>query len=78
MERIIELVTDENDVVLDPFCGSGSTLVAAKLLNRRSICIDVSEDAIDLSTERLKSPFRSDSKLLKKAESLTVVQMKTH
>lgn len=30
LERIIEISTDENDVVLDPFCGSGTTLVASK------------------------------------------------
>ena len=29
LERIIEISTDENDIVLDPFCGSGTTLVAS-------------------------------------------------
>ncbi len=66
MERIIELTTDEGDVVLDPFCGSGSTLVAAKLLHRKSFGIDVSEDAINLSSDRLNKPVRSDSILLRK------------
>ena len=65
MERIIELTTDEGDIVLDPFCGSGSTLVAATLMNRKSIGIDVSEDAVELSLERLNSPVRSDSNLIK-------------
>ena len=35
LEQIIKLVTDENDVVLDPFMGSGTTVVASKLLNRQ-------------------------------------------
>ncbi len=35
LEQIIKLVTDEDDIVLDPFVGSGTTMVAAKLLNRK-------------------------------------------
>ena len=66
MERIIALTTKEGDVVLDPFCGSGSTLVAATLMNRKSIGIDISADAIKLSLKRLKKPVRSESNLLKK------------
>ena len=66
LQRIIELSTNEEDTVLDPFCGSGTTLVAARLLNRRSIGIDVSEDAIQLTKRRLDDPFRSDSLLLAK------------
>jgi site-specific DNA-methyltransferase (adenine-specific) len=64
MERIIELVTDEGDVVLDPFCGSGTTLIAAKMLNRRFRGIDRSAEAINLTETRLAAPVRSDSGLL--------------
>ena len=35
LERIIQISTNENDVVLDPFCGSGTTIVAAALLKRK-------------------------------------------
>lgn len=66
LEQIIELVTDEQDIVLDPFCGSGTTCVASKLLNRQYLGIDISEDAIDLSNERLKNPIKTESALLKK------------
>lgn len=66
LERIISLVTDENDVVLDPFCGSGSTLVAAKILKRRFIGFDISEEACRLTSARLKNPVKSESKLLNK------------
>ncbi|MEM9523450.1 MAG: DNA methyltransferase, partial [Pseudomonadota bacterium] len=45
LQRIIELTTEPGDVVLDPFCGSGTTLVAAQTLQRNAIGIDISEDA---------------------------------
>lgn len=66
LERIIELVTNENDLVLDPFCGSGTTCVAASLTNRKYIGIDQSEDAIQLSQSRLDNPIKTESHLLKK------------
>lgn len=68
LERIIKIVTDEGDVVLDPFCGSGTALVAAKLLNRRYIGIDISKDAVELAKKRLANPIRSESELLKNGE----------
>lgn len=66
LERIIEIATTENDLVLDPFCGSGTTLVAASLLNRRSIGIDISSDAIEITKKRLKTQIKTESHLLKK------------
>jgi site-specific DNA-methyltransferase (adenine-specific) len=66
LERIIELVTNENDLVLDPFCGSGTTCVAASIANRKYIGIDLSEDAIELSQSRLNNPIKTESHLLKK------------
>lgn len=66
LERIISLVTDPGDTIVDPFCGSGTTLVAAKLLGRRFIGIDVSHDAVKLSRERLANPVKSVSKLMEK------------
>lgn len=64
LERIIELSTNTGDVVLDPFCGSGTTLVAANLLGRRAVGIDISPDAAALTRSRLREPIRSDSLLL--------------
>ena len=66
LDQIITLVTDEGDLVLDPFCGSGTTCVASKLLNRDFIGIDESEDAVKLSYERLDNPIKTESNLLKK------------
>ena len=65
LERIIELVTDEGDLVLDPFCGSGTTLVASKLLGRCYIGIDKSQDAVQLSKSRINNPIKTESNLLK-------------
>jgi site-specific DNA-methyltransferase (adenine-specific) len=64
LERIIQLSTNAGDTVLDPFCGSGTTLVAAALLNRRAIGIDVSNDAVEMTKQRLMNPQRTDSALL--------------
>ena len=54
------------DLVLDPCCGSGTTLVAAELLGRRSLGIDVSKPALALARSRLGQPMRSESALLSK------------
>jgi site-specific DNA-methyltransferase (adenine-specific) len=64
LEKIIRLASDSTSCVLDPFCGSGTTLVAAKLLGRSGIGIDVSEEAITLTNKRLDEPVRSESRLL--------------
>lgn len=66
LERIIEISTDPSDLVLDPFCGSGTTLVAAKLLGRQALGIDISPEAIALSKKRLASPTKTESALLQK------------
>ena len=54
-EWFIRLFTDEGDTVLDPFAGSGTTLVAASELNRCGIGIDVSREYCTLMQERLVS-----------------------
>lgn len=66
LERIIKIGSNENDVILDPFCGSGTTLVSAKLLNRKYIGIDISSKAISLAKQRLDTPIKTNSVLLKK------------
>ncbi|MEW6238276.1 MAG: site-specific DNA-methyltransferase [Candidatus Omnitrophota bacterium] len=74
LERIIQLVTDKGDLVLDPFCGSGTTLVAAELLKREFIGIDISKDAIAICKERVRAPIRTESFLLQKGKSAYVNQ----
>ena len=54
--RIISSILDENDgLVLDPYCGSGTTLVAAKLLSKNYIGIDISENYIEYAENRLNN-----------------------
>jgi len=48
-KQVIELLTNENDIVLDPYCGSGTTLLEASLSNRRSVGIDLNPLAVLIS-----------------------------
>lgn len=64
LERILNLATDVGDLVVDPFCGSGTTLVASKILGRNYIGIDLSDDAITISQNRLAKPVKTMSKVL--------------
>lgn len=49
------LASKPGSVILDPFCGSGTTCVAAKMLGRRYIGIEISEDYCRISRERLEA-----------------------
>lgn len=54
LELFIETATLPGDLVLDPTCGSGTTLVAARGLGRRAVGIDASADAIAVAARRLE------------------------
>ena len=54
MELLISLVTTEQEVVLDPFMGSGTTCVAAKRLNRRYIGMEIDKASFDCADRRLR------------------------
>ena len=53
-ERVIKLFSFKNDVILDPFNGSGTTTKVARNLNRHYIGIDLSKNYVNLALERLK------------------------
>ena len=57
LERIIEASSNEGGVVLDPFCGCGTAVAAAKKLNRQWIGIDITHLAVALMKNRLKTGY---------------------
>lgn len=57
LERIIQASSNEGDLVLDPFCGCGTTIQVAQRLNRRWIGIDITHLAIGLIKKRLSDAF---------------------
>ena len=62
LERIILASSNENDVVLDPFCGCGTTIAVAEKLKRRWIGIDITHLAISLIKHRLNKIFGESCK----------------
>jgi len=66
LNQILNIATDEGDLVLDPFCGSGTTCVSAKLLKRNFIGIDISQEAVELANSRLEEMVITESALLNK------------
>ena len=54
VKNYIILSSNKNDLILDPFSGSGTTAVACHNLNRRFICIEKDYDYWKASVERLK------------------------
>lgn len=54
MQRIVTTSSNQGDLVLDPYCGSGTTLAVAQQLDRHWLGIDISSTAIELSARRLK------------------------
>ena len=60
LERILSASSNEGDVVLDPFCGCGTTVAAAQKLGRQWIGIDVTNLAITLIRHRLKDTYGDD------------------
>jgi len=57
LERILKASSNEGNIVLDPFCGCGTTITVAEKLKRKWIGIDVTHLAISLMRHRLKDAF---------------------
>jgi site-specific DNA-methyltransferase (adenine-specific) len=63
MERLIQVLSLEQQTVLDPFLGSGTTGVAAILQNRKFIGFEIEEKYANMSIERLKNIYGSNSQI---------------
>jgi len=61
-KRLIEMTTDERDIVLDPFIGSGTTAIASIQLNRNWIGIDDNKKYINLANKRIEK-YKKNTKL---------------
>lgn len=53
LERLIEMTSNSGDIILDPFLGSGTTLIAAEKFGRKWIGCDINKKSIDISIDRL-------------------------
>jgi DNA modification methylase len=62
-KRLIEVLSHQEDIILDPFMGTGSTLVAAQELGRSSVGIDISDDFANIARVRFRKrvDFDADS-----------------
>jgi site-specific DNA-methyltransferase (adenine-specific) len=58
-ERLIHLYTFEGDLVLDPFMGSGTTLVAAARTGRRGVGYELDPTYVDIARQRLSEPLEA-------------------
>ncbi len=64
--RIIHsILEDRRGIVIDPFCGTGTTLVAAKILGKDYIGIDISKDYVDYARRRLKEAQEEEPRVHK-------------
>ncbi len=61
MQALVELTTQPGQIIVDPFCGSGSTLVAARNTGRRFLGCDISEEYCAIAKNRLESDLFSRS-----------------
>jgi DNA modification methylase len=60
LERIISASSNEGDLVLDPFCGCGTTVFAAERLKRRWVGIDITIHAVALIEKALREAFKNE------------------
>ena len=76
LERLILMITDEGDIVLDPFVGTGTTAVAAKKLGRKYIGFDLDDEYKRISENNLKK-IQPDSKIDKSWVSFHLGEVRT-
>jgi site-specific DNA-methyltransferase (adenine-specific) len=66
LRRLISMCTREGEIVLDPFCGSGTTGVVCASLDRKFIGIDLDADYLELSRNRIEAAYEDNSEHVEK------------
>jgi len=74
IEKFILVSTNKGDLVLDPFLGSGTTMVVAEKLNRNSIGIELNPDYIEIAKKRMK-PFLGQMRISGEKTELEIVEV---
>jgi site-specific DNA-methyltransferase (adenine-specific) len=74
LTRIILASSNEGDLVLDPFVGSGTTGIACNFFNRKFIGIDIDKKYLDLSIKRFKDRKKEDLFYLPKNENIDITK----
>lgn len=81
IERMILASSNEGDMVVDPFSGSGTTLRVCQQLNRNCIGIELNEEYVEQTKERLESPFEGfdsvDERMLRVPNDLNDATIRT-
>jgi site-specific DNA-methyltransferase (adenine-specific) len=75
LDRIVSACTNEGDLVLDPFCGCGTTIMSAQKLKRNWIGIDITPIATSLIQKRLFDAFNAKPSWLKSAEDAPTIPL---
>lgn len=75
LEKLIEIFTDEGDVVIDPCCGSGSTLIASRKLKRKSYGFEIEKDFYNKANEWINGLPDEEEKKLKQKRIQTIFDL---
>lgn len=73
LERLIEIFTDEGDVVIDPCAGSGSTLVASRKLKRKSYGFEIEKEFYNKAYAWINGTETKEEKELKEKQGITTI-----
>ena len=74
LERIVEMSSKKGEVVLDPFCGCGTAIIASQKLQRKWVGIDVSPTACKLMSDRFRKEFSLNVRVIKGKVDLNYVK----
>ena len=65
IKPLVEVLSNEHDIVLDPFMGSGTTAVVCRELNRKFIGFEINKAYVDMAYRRLDTSFSSVNTILR-------------